>query len=108
MHLLHYKINVSYMHGRNCVRGNIIYIILIQMTIKFYMYIQIATQGILKYCLRGFMAKQQRDTLFFFLDVLTRVLQETHAMVDLDNLEQDMNTALALIERDFPVSTQVR
>ena len=26
---------------------------------------------------------------------------------DLDNLEQDMNTALALIERDFPVSAQV-
>ena len=65
MHLLHYKINVSYMHGGNCVRGNIIYIILIQMTIKFYMYIQIATQGIVKYCLRGFMAKQQRDTLLF-------------------------------------------
>ena len=48
------------------------------------------------------MARQQRDTLF--LDVFC---QETHAMVDLDNLEQDMNTALALIERDFPVSTQV-
>ena len=70
------------------------------------MHIQIATRGILKYCLHGFLAKQQRDTLFF-LYVLARVLKETHATVDLDNLEQDMNTALALIERDFPVSTQV-
>ena len=60
----------------------------------------------MKYCLSGFLDKQQRDTLLF-LDVLARVLQETGAMEDLDNLEQDMNTALALIERDFPVSAQV-
>lgn len=77
------------------------------MLVQIIIFPQIATQGILKYCLRGFMAKQRRDTLFF-LDVLARALQETHSVVDLENLEQDMNTALAIVERDFPVSTQVR
>ena len=37
-----------------------------------------------------------------------KVLQETHALLDLDSLEQDMNTALARVERDFPISTQVK
>ena len=77
------------------------------MFVQITIFSQIATQGILKYCLRGFMAKQQRDTLFFFLDILARVLQETDSMVDLENLEQDMNTALAIVEPDFPVSTRV-
>ncbi len=68
---------------------------------------QVVAQGILKYCLRGMLAQKQRDTFFCLLDVLTRVLQESHICSALDQLEQDMNEALALMERDFPMSKQV-
>jgi hypothetical protein len=54
---------------------------------------QIAAQGILKYCLRGLLAQQQRNTFFFFLDILAKLLQETHLKDDLDQLEEDMNLA---------------
>ena len=64
-------------------------------------------QGILKYCLRGMLAPRQRQTFFFFLDTIQKVLQESHTEADLNMLEQDMNKALALLERDFPVSKQV-
>lgn len=69
--------------------------------------VQIAAQGILKYCLHGFLAKQQQETLFFFLDTTAKLLQETHLEEDLDKLETDMNVSLALLERDYPMSTQV-
>ena len=44
---------------------------------------------------------------YYFLDIIASVLQETHARSTLPKLEEDMNVALALLERDFPVSTQV-
>lgn len=68
---------------------------------------QIAAQGILKYCLRGLLAPQQEQSLFFFLDSLAKLLRETHLKDELPKLEEEMNVALALIERDFPVSLQV-
>ena len=36
---------------------------------------------------------------------LTGVLKETHAVSDLQMLEEDRHVVLALMERDFPVST---
>ena len=69
--------------------------------------IQIAAHGIFKYCLRGMLAHKQRGTFLFFLDTIQRVLQESHTEASLDQLEQDVNEALALLERDFPVSKQV-
>ena len=51
--------------------------------------------------------KQQEETLFFFLDVLRSVLAESHCLDDLGKLEHDLNTAMALLERDFPISIQV-
>ena len=52
--------------------------------------------------------KQQEETLFLFLDTLKSVLAESHRPEDLDNLSDNLNTALALLERDFPISIQVR
>ena len=52
--------------------------------------------------------KQQEETLFLFLDTLKLVLAESHHPEDLDNLSDNLNTALALLERDFPISIQVR
>ena len=51
--------------------------------------------------------KQQEDTLFYFLDVLRDVLAESHCLDDLEKLKLDLNTAMALLERDFPISIQV-
>ena len=51
--------------------------------------------------------KQQGDSLFFFLDVLRHVLAESHCLNDLKKLKHDLNTALAMLERDFPISIQV-
>ena len=73
----------------------------------FFAIVQIATQGILKYCLQGLLAHQQQKSFFFFLDILTKLLQETHLKDNLDQLEEDMNVALAQLEKDFPVSMQV-
>ena len=60
----------------------------------------------MKYCLHGFLGQQQRETLYF-LDIIASVLQETHVQSTLPKLE-DMNVGLALLERNFPMSTQVR
>ena len=71
------------------------------------MFLQIATHGILKYCLRGLLGKQQRNTLFFILDTLTDVLAESMKLDSLPKLQDKMNTALAMLERDFPIALQV-
>ena len=53
------------------------------------------------------LGSQQRKTLFFFLDVIRMVLDEAQSVEQLDELETQMNVALALIERDFPITVQV-
>ena len=55
------------------------------------------SQGILKYTMHGMLGERQRQSLFFFLDVVSEVLQEHYDLVDLDKLEQKMNLALALV-----------
>lgn len=66
-------------------------------------------QSVLKFCIQNLLPKQQEDTLFFFLDVIRDVLAESHSSnhEDLEKLKQDLNTAIALLERDFPISLQV-
>ena len=54
------------------------------------------SKGVFKYCQRGMLAEQQRNTLFTFLDALSMVLAEFH------RFETKVNTAIALLERDFP------
>ena len=53
--------------------------------------------GILKYCLRDMLAKKQRETFFFFLDTMSKVLQEFHDEAKLDDLEADVNLSLAFL-----------
>lgn len=65
-------------------------------------------QSVLKFCIHDMLPKQQEETLFLFLDTLKLVLAESHHPEDLDNLSDNLNTALALLERDFPISIQVR
>ena len=72
-----------------------------------FVFTQMVSQGILKYTVHGMLGERQRQSLFFFLDVVSEVLQEHHDLVDLDKLLQKMNLALALLEKDFPISIQV-
>lgn len=64
-------------------------------------------QGDLQYCLRGMLGQQHRTTLFFFLDTFSAALAEFHHHEDLPILEEQMDLAITLMERDFPVSIQV-
>jgi len=64
-------------------------------------------QGVLKYCLLGLLGEQQEETFYFFFDTITVLLAESHKIDTLEKLRDDLNTALAKLERDFPVSVQV-
>ena len=64
-------------------------------------------QGVLKYCLLDMLGKDQQQTLFYFLDTLTASLAESHVRDSLNKLRRDFNTALAMLERDFPLLIQV-
>ena len=68
---------------------------------------QLVATGILKYCLRGLLGMQQRQTLFRFFTVLAMLCCESVNVVFLEQLELDLHESLALLERDFPVSLHV-
>ena len=63
--------------------------------------------SILKYCLRGLLGKRQRQSLFFFCDVLSRLCAEVVDISLVNLLEDDVHRSLSLLERDFPVSLHV-
>ena len=68
---------------------------------------QVATHGIIKFCLRGLLGKNQRKTLFQLFDVIRNICAEEIEMDSIDSLEEQVHKVLALLERDFPVSLQV-
>ena len=61
-------------------------------------FIQVVSQSMLKNCLQGMLAQQQRETLVYLLDVLKMFLQDCHMQSTLEQLEKDMNEAIALLE----------
>ena len=67
---------------------------------------QLATQGILKYCLRDMLSEQCRKTLFSLLDILAELCAECHSSDALDHMECQLNIALASLEKDFPLTLQ--
>ncbi|PJE77297.1 hypothetical protein CI610_03786 [invertebrate metagenome] len=67
---------------------------------------QIATHGILKYCLRGCLSEDCRSTLLVLLDSISQICSEFVSIDDLDEMECELNRALALLKRDFPLSRQ--
>lgn len=67
---------------------------------------QLACQGILKYCLRDMLSEQCRKTLFSVLDCLAALCAECHSLDDLDQIEGQLNIALASLEKDFPLTLQ--
>ena len=68
---------------------------------------QVATNGVLKFCLRDMLCRSQRSTLFELLDVITDLCAEEIVSSRIGDLEARVHKALVLIERDFPLSMQV-
>ena len=50
---------------------------------------------------------RQRTTLFLFLDAVRKILDEGIDQSKFQELESEINLALALMERDFPADIQV-
>lgn len=68
---------------------------------------QLVCKGILKFCLRGLLGDRQRETLYEFFDCLTVICAESQTSESIDILEVRLNTAMAHMERDFPMTIQV-
>ena len=68
---------------------------------------QLICCGIIKFCIRGLLGKEQRKTFFSLCDVLTRVCQEELNVTLMDDLELCLHRSLAVLERDFPASVNV-
>ena len=67
----------------------------------------VLSSGILKYCIRGLLGPEQRDTLVELCDVMQVLCAETVNVQNLDSLEYRVHRVLSLLERDFPVSLHV-
>ena len=72
-------------------------------SLKSHDWIQLVTQGVLKFCLRDLLGETQRKTLFRFLDCLTLLCAESQNLRKLDAIEEEVNICIALMERDFPL-----
>ena len=68
---------------------------------------QLATSGVLRFCLRSMLGYRQRHTLFQLFDVISGLCDEVIDSKHIDDLELRVHRVLALIERDFPLSLQV-
>lgn len=68
---------------------------------------QVATHGILKFCLRNTLGHRQRQSIFQLFDVISKICSEEMNPILLSQIEEEVHKALALIERDLPVTVQV-
>lgn len=73
-----------------------------------FIYMKVATKGVMKFCLRGLLGKEQCQTLFKFLDALAGLCLEEQEPSKIQELEDQLHLVCALMERDFPVSLQVQ
>ena len=66
------------------------------------------SKNILKFRLRGLLQELQNKILFIFLGAVQKLLAESVILDDLQQqLEEEINMALALMERDFPLTIEV-
>ena len=67
----------------------------------------VLSQGILKFCIRGLLGENQRNTLFELCDCVTCLTAEEVDTKTIDALEYRVHRVLTLLERDFPISIHV-
>lgn len=54
------------------------------------------------------LGRKQQESLIYFFDVIKLVLAESHDGDEIAELKDKLNISLALMERDFPLSIQVK
>ena len=69
--------------------------------------LQFVTQNVAAWCLRGLLDKQQEETLLNLFDIIKRLIQPSYRKEELPDLIADTSSAVALLERDFPLTLQV-
>lgn len=67
----------------------------------------VLTSGILKFCIRGLLGKDQEATLNELCDVASLLCAEQIQMDNMDGLEYRVHRVLSLMERDFPACIHV-
>ena len=71
------------------------------------LFLQFVTQNVAAWCIRGLLHKQQEDTLFRLFDTIKKLIQPSYSTEELPALIAETSTAVALLERDFPLTLQV-
>lgn len=61
----------------------------------------------MKYCLKDLLGNQQRKAVFHYVDVCCKIMAEKQSVSDVPDLLADMNSVLAILERDMPITIQV-
>ncbi|XP_060080696.1 uncharacterized protein LOC132560058 [Ylistrum balloti] len=74
--------------------------------LKSHDWVQLGSEGKLKFCIRGLLGGEQRHTLFMLFDCFSDLCSESQNVDELDDTETRLNTSLACLERDFPSSLQ--
>ncbi|CAC5410062.1 unnamed protein product [Mytilus coruscus] len=64
------------------------------------------TSNAAAWCLHGLLGPEQERTLLKLFEVLKKLTKEEYKVADLEQLQEETHEALALIERDFPLSLQ--
>ena len=54
------------------------------------------------------LGRKQQGSLIYFFDAIKSALAESHDVTKISKLKDELNIALALMERDFPISIQVK
>nr|XP_054775456.1 uncharacterized protein LOC129283892 [Lytechinus pictus] len=70
-------------------------------------YRKLATEGILKYALRGMLGERQRKTLFALCDSIRDLCSGKCDDETIDAMDTKLQEVLARVERDFPLGLQV-
>lgn len=68
---------------------------------------EIICSGILKFCIRDLLGTNQRQTLYLLCDTVTKIHSPSIKTDIISEIEQNIHSSLALLERDFPVSLNV-
>ena len=67
----------------------------------------VIASGILKFCVRGLLGKNQETTLMELCDIVAILCSEEVAIRNMDAVEYRVHRVLSLMERDFPAAIHV-
>ena len=65
------------------------------------------SENVLSYCTKGLLGKNQHITLQAVCSSVSTLMQEEFPRSKLSDIENEIDTAVVLLLRDFPISVQV-